>query len=164
MNNLPHFSTRISLANEAATEALAARLARLAQPGDVLALRGTLGAGKSTFARAFIRALTSPEEEVPSPTFTLLQTYDTDQGPVWHLDLYRLSEPEEALELDLEEGFATAICLIEWPDRLGRLLPASRLDLTLAADLGSVGLAVDARRVDLTGTGRWASVIREQFQ
>ena len=139
------------LPDESATEHLAQWLASCARPGDVIALWGTLGTGKSTLARAFIRALTSPEEEVPSPTFTLVQQYDSDAGLVWHFDLYRLEAPEDALELDIEEAFAEGICLIEWPDRLGRYLPKQRLDVTL-----ETGDAGGERIMTLTAHGPWA--------
>src|SRR5690242_11670525 len=121
----------IDLADERATLALGARLAGAAVRGDVFALAGDLGAGKTTLARGFIRALTTPEEEVPSPTFTLVQTYDTPKGMVWHFDLYRLEDPEEAWELGIEEAFADGISLVEWPERLGALLPARRRAVSL---------------------------------
>jgi len=123
----------LDLADEAATAHLAASLAPLARQRDVIALRGDLGAGKTSFARAFIRALGDPDQEVPSPTFSLVQTYDTAQvTPLWHFDLYRLTDSEEALELGIEEAFAEGIALIEWPERLGNLLPVDRLDVVLA--------------------------------
>jgi tRNA threonylcarbamoyladenosine biosynthesis protein TsaE len=121
----------VELADERATLALGARLAGEAARGDVFALKGALGAGKTTLARGFIRALTTPEEEVPSPTFTLVQGYDSRKGPLWHFDLYRLEDPEEAWELGIEDAFADGISLIEWPERLGPLLPARRRDVTL---------------------------------
>lgn len=124
----------LTLPDEAATARLAARLAAVAGPGDVIALRGDLGAGKTAFARAFVRArLDDPAAEVPSPTFTLVQVYDDpdcDAG-LRHFDLYRLEKPEDALELDLEDAFADGLSLIEWPERLGGYLPRRRLDLTL---------------------------------
>jgi tRNA threonylcarbamoyladenosine biosynthesis protein TsaE len=141
----------IALPDPAATAALAVALARLARPGDVIALRGDLGAGKTFFARAFIA-----EPDVPSPTFTLVQTYELAQGRVWHFDLYRLQSPEEAIELDIEDAFAEGISLIEWPDRLGPLLPAERLDVEL-----SFGPTADARIARLTGHGRWAARLAE---
>ncbi|EPY01521.1 tRNA (adenosine(37)-N6)-threonylcarbamoyltransferase complex ATPase subunit type 1 TsaE [Magnetospirillum fulvum] len=149
-------STPLFLPDEDATRRLGQGLAALARPGDVIALHGGLGAGKSTLARAFIRALTSPDEEVPSPTFTLVQVYDSSSGPLWHFDLYRLDRPDHAFELDIEDAFAEGICLIEWPDRLGPLLPAARLDLRLdeAENEGS-------RRAHLTATGSWADRIGE---
>jgi tRNA threonylcarbamoyladenosine biosynthesis protein TsaE len=120
----------IELPDEAATAALAARLAALALPGDVIALRGELGAGKTTFARAFIRAR-GGGDEVPSPTFTLAQLYEASDTTIWHFDCYRLRDPEEAWELGIEDAFRDGISLIEWPERLGHLLPAQRLDITL---------------------------------
>ena len=144
-------SLRLDLPDETATAALAGRLAELSRIGDLIALRGDLGMGKSAFARAFIRALTSPDEDVPSPTFTLVQIYESAKGPIWHVDLYRLDGPEDSLELDLEDAFRDAIVLIEWPDRLGALLPAERLDLTLAPGAGP-----DARITTLAARGDWA--------
>ena len=120
------------LPDVAATTALAVRLAPLATVGDVVALRGTLGSGKTSFARAFIAARAGRTIEVPSPTFTLVQTYDLPGGAIWHFDLYRLARADDAIELGIDEAFATAISLIEWPERLGDLLPAQRLDLQLA--------------------------------
>jgi tRNA threonylcarbamoyladenosine biosynthesis protein TsaE len=139
----------IELLDENATAAFAARLAALAAPGDVIALKGELGAGKTTLARAFIRAR-GGDETVPSPTFTLVQVYDLPGGAVWHLDLYRLCRPEEAWELGVEDAFHDGISLIEWPERLGRLLPARRLDIAL-----DFGPSPTARRATLSGGGDW---------
>lgn len=120
------------LADEAATAALARALASCAERGDVIALHGNLGAGKTSFARAFVRAFHgSEDEEVPSPTFTLVQTYGGPRGELWHVDAYRLKEPDEILELGLDDAFPDGILLIEWPERLGPHLPLRRLDLTL---------------------------------
>jgi tRNA threonylcarbamoyladenosine biosynthesis protein TsaE len=137
----------LPLPTEAATETFAAALAPLVSPGDVLLLSGPIGAGKTAFARALIRhRLGNPQEEVPSPTFTLVQVYPDPRGEIWHCDLYRLGGPGEALELGLAEAMASAICLIEWPDRLGALAPATALSLAFAADAAghSVTLAGDA--------------------
>jgi tRNA threonylcarbamoyladenosine biosynthesis protein TsaE len=124
----------ITLADEAATADLAHRMAHHLYAGDCLLLAGPIGAGKTTFARALIRALlANPREDVPSPTFTLVQTYDAGTVTLWHADLYRLSHPDEAAELGLEEAFDTAICLVEWPDRLGSLRPTRALLLDFAA-------------------------------
>jgi len=139
----------------AATERLATALADVAARGDVIALRGDLGAGKTAFARAFIRAAGDaqgiPIDEVPSPTFTIVQLYDEIDPPIWHVDLYRLEHVNETIELGLEEGFESAISLIEWPDRLGAELPPERLDLTLLQ-----GATEDARVAQLTPHGTWA--------
>jgi tRNA threonylcarbamoyladenosine biosynthesis protein TsaE len=113
-------------------EAFGARLAEVARVGDVIALSGDLGAGKTTLARGFLRGL-GLEGEAPSPTFTIVQTYEPPEMrlPVWHCDLYRLEDPEEAIELGLEEAFDTAIVIIEWPERLGGYLPHQALRLRL---------------------------------
>lgn len=126
----------LTLPNEGATVALADALAAVLRPGDVIALTGSLGAGKTALARALINALPRPDgshapEEVPSPTFTLVQTYERAPAPVWHFDLYRLSDPGEVEELGWEEARAEGIALVEWPDRLGPLLPEERLDILL---------------------------------
>ncbi len=104
---------------EADTARLAGIVARAAVPGDVIALSGDLGSGKTAFARGFIRALTAPAEEVPSPTFTLVQTYSANGRTIYHFDFYRIDDPEEAWEIGIEEAFAGGITLIEWPERLG---------------------------------------------
>jgi tRNA threonylcarbamoyladenosine biosynthesis protein TsaE len=144
-------SLTLSLADERATEALAARLAALARPGDIFALAGPLGSGKTTLARAFIRALTGPEEEVPSPTFTLVQSYDSDKGPLFHFDLYRLDSPDQAEELGIDDAFAEGISLVEWPERLGKRLPARHLQIALAT-----GAREGARTVRISGGEKWA--------
>ncbi|MDE2228496.1 MAG: tRNA (adenosine(37)-N6)-threonylcarbamoyltransferase complex ATPase subunit type 1 TsaE [Alphaproteobacteria bacterium] len=124
----------LALPDEAATGRLAERLARAARKGDVIALRGELGSGKTSFARAFIRARLAESIEVPSPTFTLVEIYGGESDlPIWHFDLYRLSAAAEARELGFEEALGEGISLIEWPERLGPLLPAERLDLTFGA-------------------------------
>lgn len=146
----------IDLADEAATRRLGARLAELARPGDVVLLSGTLGAGKSTLARAFIQALTSADEEVPSPTFTLVQIYETEAADVWHFDLYRLEKPDDAFELGIEDAFVDGISLIEWPDRLGGLTPRRRLEVTLAA-----GASETSRRATLTSHHQWDDRLKE---
>jgi tRNA threonylcarbamoyladenosine biosynthesis protein TsaE len=121
----------LDLPNEAATQALGQRLSVLARPGDVILLEGPIGAGKSALARAFIRARLGAAEDVPSPTFTLVQVYEADGVEIWHADLYRLTHPDEVWELGLDQAFGTAICLVEWPDRLGSHLPPSALRLRL---------------------------------
>jgi tRNA threonylcarbamoyladenosine biosynthesis protein TsaE len=147
--------TVINLPDEAATAAFAARLAATARPGDVIALRGDLGAGKTTFARAFIRAR-GAVEDVPSPTFTLVQIYETAGASVWHFDLYRLAAADEAWELGIEDAFASGIALVEWPERLGTLLPQRRLEITLefADEPG-------ARRAVVDGGAGWRATLAD---
>lgn len=120
----------LDLADEHDTARLGRALSALLQAGDSLLLEGPIGAGKSHLARAFIRARLGAEEDVPSPTFTLVQTYP-GRPDIWHADLYRLTHPDEVLELGLDDAFASAICLIEWPDRLGQYLPANPIRLKL---------------------------------
>lgn len=121
----------LDLPDAAATEALGRGLAGLARPGDTILLEGPIGAGKSCLARAFIRALLGPAEEVPSPTFTLVQVYEAVGAEIWHADLYRLTHPDEVWELGLDDAFQAAICLVEWPDRLGAHLPPHALRIRL---------------------------------
>jgi tRNA threonylcarbamoyladenosine biosynthesis protein TsaE len=141
----------IELPDEAATAALAAGVAALARVGDVIALKGELGAGKTSFARAFIRAR-GGAEDVPSPTFTLVQTYELDDATVWHFDCYRLRHPDDAWELAIEDAFNDGISLIEWPELLGPLVPARRLEITLCA-----GTTPAARRAIIDAGAEWAS-------
>lgn len=122
------------LADDAATSTLGAVLADRAGPGTVILLSGPIGAGKTHLARAFIRARIGADIEVPSPTFTLVQTYEDAAGDIWHADLYRLGHTDEVIELGLEAAFDTALCLVEWPDRLGPLAPANALHLSLAPE------------------------------
>ncbi len=122
--------TEIKLDTLADTEALARRIAPHLRAGDVIALHGGLGAGKTTFARALIRVLSGDDIEVPSPTYTLVQTYDGPGFQIFHFDLYRLETPDDVHELGWDET-ATGLALIEWPDRAGAHLPKWRLDLTL---------------------------------
>jgi tRNA threonylcarbamoyladenosine biosynthesis protein TsaE len=147
--------TIIDLPDEGATSGFAARLAAVALPGDIIALSGELGAGKTTFARAFIRAR-GGSEEVPSPTFTLVQVYDLPSGPIWHFDLYRLRHAEEVWELGIEDAFRDGISLIEWPERIGALLPARRLGIAL-----EFGSALDARRAILSAGDDWPARVAD---
>lgn len=114
-----------------ATARAAALLGPLLAPGDTVLLSGSVGAGKTHFARSLIRAILLVPEDIPSPTFTLVQTYDTRNGSLWHADLYRIGSTDEVEELGLGEAFDTAICLVEWPDRLGALRPPNALEITL---------------------------------
>ena len=149
----------VHLPDADATAALARRVAGQVRPGDVIALTGDLGAGKSAFARAFIHALPDPQgaypdEHVPSPTFTLVQTYDRRPATVWHFDLYRLGDPSEVVELGWDEARDGGIVLVEWPDRLGPLAPRDRLDVTLVLpdEAGSDGAG---RTAVIQGGGSW---------
>jgi len=145
---VPCSATAIVLPNEAATRAFAAKVASVAAPGDAILLDGALGSGKTTFARHFLHAL-GEQGEVPSPTFTLVQIYETAKGPVWHVDLYRLEGRAEVAELGLEEAFAEAISLIEWPDRLGTSLPPKALRLCFSIT------SARARQVRIEAGGSW---------
>jgi tRNA threonylcarbamoyladenosine biosynthesis protein TsaE len=116
------------------TEALGRAVARVLRRGDAVCLWGPLGAGKTCLARGLIRALTRPDEEIPSPTFTLAQTYEAASFAIAHFDLYRLSGAAEADELGIEEALEEGAAVIEWPDRLEARLPPDRLDITLAME------------------------------
>lgn len=116
------------------TARIAARLAPLLRAGDCLLLDGPVGAGKTHFARHLVQSLLPAPEDVPSPTYTLVQTYDTTAGPLWHADLYRLTALDEIGELGLIDAFETAICVVEWPDRLGTLAPRDALRLRFSHD------------------------------
>ena len=147
---MPTFS--FFLPDEAATERLGAALARRLRPRDVVALQGGLGVGKTTLARAILRAASGdPALIVPSPTFTLVEIYDTPAGVFWHFDLYRLEEPEQVFELGWEEARADGMALVEWAERLGALLPRERLTVTLAME-------GDGRRADLQGEARFGDL------
>ncbi|MEM6423280.1 MAG: tRNA (adenosine(37)-N6)-threonylcarbamoyltransferase complex ATPase subunit type 1 TsaE [Pseudomonadota bacterium] len=140
------------LRGEAATEAFGTALAPALRPGDTILLHGDLGAGKSALARAIIRhRLGDPSAEIPSPTYTLINVYEPeapDGTAIWHADLYRLGGQDDLLELGLDEAFSRAICLVEWPGRLGALSPARALRIELVtAD------ADRARRVNVTALG-----------
>lgn len=120
--------------NEAETAECAANLAASLKAGDIILLHGTLGMGKTVFARALIRALTGNEnEDVPSPTFTLVQTYEGQNCPVFHYDLYRIEDPEEIHELGWEDACAEGITIVEWPERLGAYRPAQTLDISISS-------------------------------
>lgn len=130
------------------TALLARKVAVLLHPSDVILLRGDLGTGKSTFARALIQALCGEDTEVPSPTFTLVQVYETAHFLLWHFDLYRLKSPEEIYELGVEEAYAGGVSLIEWPERLGKNLPKKYLEIEL-----KYGTHDNERLLCLTGWG-----------
>tara|TARA_R110002110_G_scaffold75589_2_gene199706 strand:+ start:2896 stop:3366 length:471 start_codon:yes stop_codon:yes gene_type:complete len=135
LQTAPHVQT-IPLADPLATEALAAKYAATLVRGDVIALTGDLGAGKSVFARALIRALGRAAgieiDHVPSPTFTLVQLYDLADFTLYHFDLYRLESPEDAWEIGIEDAFADGVSVIEWAERIEHLVPPHHIRVDLA--------------------------------
>ncbi len=144
----------LTLENDADTRRLGAALAALLKPGDVVALRGGLGAGKTTLTRGLVQSLAGSEEEVPSPTYTLVQQYDAPGFLLWHFDLYRLESPDDLHELGWDET-ADGVVIIEWPDKAGLLLPRWRLDVTLEID-------ADRRQVRLEPRGEdWQTRLDE---
>ena len=148
----------IDLASPDQTAALARRIAPHLRAGDTLLLDGPIGAGKTHFARALIKARLAAvgrDEDVPSPTFTLIQTYAADVE-LWHADLYRLGDSGEVSELGLDEAFETAICLVEWPDRL-----AAPPDGAIALEFAPLN-AGDRRRLTVrSGADRWRELVAE---
>lgn len=138
------------LRDEASTARLGAAIAAVLRPGETVCLSGPLGAGKSTLARALVRALTTPDEDVPSPTFTLVQFYEGARLNIAHFDLYRLVEADEAYEIGLDEALEDGAAVIEWPERLAGRLPPDRLDIEL-----ELSDDAEARRVRLTPHGAW---------
>lgn len=136
-----------------ATVRFASKLASVLKSGDILALEGDLGSGKTVFARAVIQALCGEDIEVPSPTFNLLLTYDTrEKGiPLYHYDLYRLEQPEEVLELDIEDAFEEGISLIEWPGQMAGYLPPTALTIQI-----EILFSPEGRKLSLYGDGNWA--------
>jgi tRNA threonylcarbamoyladenosine biosynthesis protein TsaE len=140
------------LPDEAATARLGAAIARALEVGDAVCLSGPLGAGKSTLARALVRALTTASEEVPSPTFTIVQFYEGPRLHVAHFDLYRLSSADEAYEIGLDEALEDGAAVIEWPERLDGHLPGDRLDVEIVPIDGG---DEQGRYVRLTAHGAW---------
>jgi tRNA threonylcarbamoyladenosine biosynthesis protein TsaE len=136
------------LDDEAATARLGAAIAAELKAGEAICLTGPLGAGKSTLARALVRALTTPAEDVPSPTFTLVQFYEGQGLKVAHFDLYRLADPDEAYEIGLDEALEDGAAVIEWPERLEGRLPPDRLDIEIMVE-------GEARRARLIPAGAW---------
>jgi tRNA threonylcarbamoyladenosine biosynthesis protein TsaE len=132
------------LPDEGATDRLGRVLARHLLAGDTVLLAGQIGAGKTHLARAMIRARMGAATDVPSPSFTLVQTYGEGAEAIWHADLYRLSHPDEVRELGLEDAFGRALCLIEWPDRMAGTLPQDALNIALRQ-------AGDGRHAHLSG-------------
>ena len=141
------------------TKKLATEIKEYLQNGDVILLKGEIGAGKSHFARSLIQAAMDKVEEVPSPTFTLVQTYDTKIGSIWHADLYRLSDQSEIFELGLIDAFGKEIVLVEWPDRLGHLEPQDALKIEM------VILENDKREVIFSTSSRmWEDRLEKTLQ
>lgn len=148
----------VRIEHEEDMRVLAVRLAQILKAGDVLALRGDLGAGKTVFARALVNAVSPVEEEVPSPTFTLVQVYDAQAPAIWHFDLYRLEKQQDVLELGWDDARRGAVAVVEWPDRLGSLLPKDRLDITI----DFVADSDTAREVTFTPHGKWVGRQKEE--
>lgn len=145
----------LTLQDPAATAQLGLLLCGHLRAGDVLALEGTLGAGKSVLARAIISTACPLEDDIPSPTFTLVQTYEPEAMPmIMHFDLYRLDDPQDALELGIEDAFIDAVSIIEWPQRLGGYLPRTALTIALAA-----GDQETSRIAHIRGDARWDQVL-----
>ena len=138
----------MQLRDEAATEALGRAVARALKPHEAVCLSGPLGAGKSTLARALVRAVTQTDEDIPSPTFTLVQFYEGPRLKVAHFDLYRLSSRDEAYEIGLDEALEDGAAVIEWPERLAGRLPPDRLDI-------EIGFSGDGRQASLSPRGAW---------
>ena len=160
---------RIELPDLAATQRLGELLSEHLKAGDVIALSGALGAGKSALARAIIQAIDPTEDDVPSPTFTLVQHYALADGtPLWHMDLYRIDDAHDAMALGLDDAFVGAVCLIEWPERLKKFLPKTNLSIHLYADetadesdntADDVELGSSVRFADVTAPPHWADRI-----
>ena len=156
MKNSRHISLNTNTADD--TASLAQQISQALGPGDCLLLEGPIGAGKTHFGRSLIQALLPVTEDVPSPTFTLVQTYQGPDCEIWHSDLYRLSHPDDVAELGLTQAFDEAICLVEWPDRLGTLAPSDALTLLFATDPDMA----DHRQITLQWHHKkWAPLIAE---
>lgn len=142
----------IRVKNEAELAAWGKKFSSFLKAGDFIALKGTLGAGKTSLSRAIIRALTDQADlDVPSPTYTLLQEYNAPNLVISHFDLYRLEDPEETHELGWEEAIHDTLCLVEWPENAGNHLPENRLEITLTIPEGNK----ESRELHLSPYGLW---------
>ena len=153
---MTHSPVTCTLSSPQKTADLAIRISTALRPGDCILLEGPIGAGKTHFARHLIQSLLQFPEDVPSPTYTLVQTYNVSVGDLWHADLYRLTSLDEIEELGLTEAFETAICLVEWPGRLAQLTPANALHLRLELDQDDA----DTRKLTFTWSdAKWQPLI-----
>lgn len=150
----PQFERFLDLPNLQATEQLAKDISLVTGPGDIIKLKGPIGAGKTSFVRSLIGAL-GVLEEVPSPTYTLVQTYRLADLTIWHFDLYRIEHPEEVYELGLEEAALNGLSLIEWPERIACFLPENHAELTFRIK------GLSQRTATLKGFGSWGPRLRE---
>lgn len=152
------FTKALIFSSPEQTGDFASAIAPILEQGDTLLLEGSIGTGKTHFARSLIQTRLSSVgigEDVPSPTFTLVQTYDDTISEIWHADLYRLSDPQEITELGLEEAFSQAICLVEWPENMGDVRPQNALTIRFEA-----GVAEETRILTFSGNAdRWSSVV-----
>ena len=152
---MAEFQSLLKLSSPEETAAFARRVGLALGAGDVLLLEGEIGAGKTHFARSLIQSLLRAPEDIPSPTFTLVQTYDGSGFEIWHADLYRLTSPDEVIELGLIDAFEDSVCLVEWPDRLEDLAPQTALRLSFA-----MSPAKGQRTLRLSANNpRWAPLI-----
>ena len=148
----------IFVSNENATKAIARKLSRFLTSREVITLSGDLGSGKTFFARALVQSFTSNIEEVLSPTFSLVQTYETSLGLISHFDLYRINRPEEVFEIGFDDAVADGIVLIEWPSHLGLLLPVDRIEVEIKH-----GNTETSRHLKFCGYGHRATKLLDAF-
>ncbi len=146
------------LFNEYQAKLFATNLSNILQAGDIIALWGDVGAGKTTLARHLIKNLCGDKINVPSPTFSLLQIYDTAKFQIWHMDLYRINAPEDVFELGVEDAFHDCLSLIEWPDKMAGYLPVKRLDMVISVDIKN-----NHRNIYLQGDENWALRLKDML-
>jgi tRNA threonylcarbamoyladenosine biosynthesis protein TsaE len=152
-SGIDSFFRQFEFKSEAETVALGREIARHLAAGDTVTLAGPLGSGKTVLARAIVRTF-SPREEVPSPTFTLVQTYETQNFSIAHVDLYRVKAESELRELGLDEALERGVLVVEWPDRMSMQLPPDRLDIMFEAVDG------ESRLVKVVGRGSWSARLK----